>query len=333
MKIGIFSFREYEEPFLKLAFDKLKGIKVVTQSAALNAQTIALAHGCEACCCFVSDDLSQTVIEGLAKAGVKLIALRSAGFNHVDIEAAKKAGITVMRVPAYSPYAVAEFAVGLILALNRKYHRAYAHVQEHNFSLNGLMGFDLHGKTVGVVGTGKIGRAFARIMLGFGCHVLATDIEHDPELVKLGVSYVTLESLYQHADIISLHCPLYDKTKHLINKKAIASMKDGVMLINTSRGGLIHTAALIDGLKSGKIGYLGLDVYEEEEHLFFRDLSNTVIHDDVYLRLQTFPNVMLTGHQAFFTAEAMTRIYQTTADNVRAYSTGALGTVADNMVV
>jgi D-lactate dehydrogenase len=256
------------------------------------------------------------VVEVLADQGIGVLALRSTGFNHVDLRAAEARGLTVIRVPEYSPYAVAEHAVGLLLALVRRLHRAHARVREGNFSLRGLLGFDLHGRTVGVVGTGRIGTVFARILRGFGCRILAHDPVPSPALVEEGVCYVSFDALLEGSDIVSLHCPLTPETHHLIDADALARMRPGVTLLNTSRGGLVDTRALIDGLKSGRIGHLGLDVYEEEGDLFFEDLSDTVIQDDVFARLLTFPNVLVTGHQAFFTEEALAAIADTTLRNL-----------------
>ena len=261
---------------------------------------------------------------------MKLVALRCAGFNNVHLQTARRLGITVVRVPAYSPNAVAEHTVGLILALNRKLPRAYNRVREGNFSLQGLLGFDLHGKTAGVVGTGQIGRQVAKILSGFDCRLLAHDVREDPQCLDNGVTYLPLDELFAEADIVSLHCPLLPDTMHLVNDAAIKSMKTGVMLINTSRGGLVDTRAVIRGLKSGKIGYLGLDVYEEEDDLFFEDLSASVIQDDTFMRLLTFPNVLITGHQAFFTSNALEEIARVTADNIAAYASGRS---LDNQVI
>jgi D-lactate dehydrogenase len=270
----------------------------------------------------VNDALDRTVLETLAAHGTRLVALRSAGFNNVDLAAARDLGITVARVPAYSPHAVAEHAVGLILALDRKIHRAYARVREGNFSLSGLVGFDLFGRTVGVVGTGKIGLAFARIMAGFGCRLLATDPARSTEAEGLGVRYVELDELLAGSDVVSLHCPLTPETRHLLDARRIRLMRRGAMLINTGRGALVETRAVIDGLKSGHIGHLGLDVYEEEEALFFEDRSQVVIQDDVFMRLLTFPNVIVTAHQGFFTREALHNIAETTLANVTAFERG-----------
>lgn len=239
------------------------------------------------------------------------------GFNNVDLEAAREFGMQVCRVPAYSPQAVAEHAVAMILTLNRKTHKAYNRVREQNFSLNGLLGFDMHGKTVGVLGTGNIGKAFCKIMIGFGCRVLAFDIQRDSELEKMNVEYLPLDQVFSKSDILSLHCPLNDTTRHIVNEQSIASMKKGVMLINTSRGALIDTKAAIGALKSKHIGYLGIDVYEQEEKIFFRDLSATIIEDDIIQRLMSFPNVLITAHQAFFTEEALQQIASTTLNNIK----------------
>ena len=283
--------------------------------------TAPLAAGYPAVCAFVNDTLDAEVLRALEQHGTRLVALRSAGFNHVDLEAADALGLTVARVPAYSPHAVAEHAVALILGLNRKLCRAYNRVREGNFSLEGLMGFDLHGRTVGVIGTGRIGVLFAGIMRGFGCEIVAYDPYPNPDAEAV-LTYVSLDELVARSDIVSLHCPLTPATRHLIDARALARMRDGVMLINTSRGQLVDTAAVIEGLKSGRIGHLGLDVYEEEEDLFFQDLSARVIQDDVFSRLLTFPNVLVTGHQGFFTHEAVVDIAETTLANVSAFASG-----------
>jgi D-lactate dehydrogenase len=282
-------------------------------------KTAALAKDFDAICVFVNDSVHAAVLEKLKENVVKLVALRCAGFNNVDINRADELGIGVVRVPAYSPYAVAEHALGLMLALNRKFHKAYTRVRDGNFALDGLMGFDLHGKTIGVIGTGKIGRIFIDLIRGFSNEILAYDKFPDKELEASGVKYVGLQELYSQSDVISLHCPLNHETYHIINDYAIETMKQNVMIINTSRGKLIDTGSVIDGLKSGKVGYLGLDVYEEEEALFFEDLSETVIQDDQFVRLQTFPNVLITAHQAFFTKEAIQNIAQTTFENIAEY--------------
>jgi D-lactate dehydrogenase len=288
----------------------------------LTAETVKLAEGFSAVCAFVNDQLGEPVLAALAGGGTRLVALRSAGFNHVDLAAAARLGLTVARVPAYSPYAVAEHTVGLILSLNRKLHKSYARVREGNFSLESLLGFDLFERTVGIIGTGKIGAVVARILHGFGCRLLAHDVHENADVKSLGARYVPLDELYAAADIITLHCPLTPQTYHLIDDAAHAKMKPGVMLINTSRGALVDTQAAIDGLKHGRIGYLGLDVYEEEEDLFFQDLSNRVIQDDVFSRLLTFPNVLVTAHQAFFTREALAAIAAQTIANLSAFERG-----------
>jgi D-lactate dehydrogenase len=291
-------------------------------SCPLTPDTINLAGDDPCVCVFVHDQLNHTVIKALHNKGVKLIALRCAGFNNVDLKAAKEFGITVVRVPAYSPEAVAEHAIGLMLSLSRKIHRAYNRVREGNFSLNGLLGFELHKKTIGIVGTGRIGTALARILTGFGAKVIATDIAPCEACNELGVEYVSFDELCQRSDVISLHCPLTPDTYHLVNQQAIELMQHNVMIINTSRGAVIDTQAVIKGLKQNKIGYLGLDVYEQEEHLFFEDLSDKVITDDVFERLLTFPNVLITGHQAFFTEEAMINIAHTTLQNISCFEQG-----------
>lgn len=320
MRVAVFSTKPYDRTFLDRANER-HGHELLYLDARLTTETAPLVAGFETVCAFVNDRLDSGVLALLQGGGTRLIALRSAGFNNVDLPEAERLGMTVARVPAYSPHAVAEHAVALVLSLNRMTYRAYNRVREGNFSLDGLLGFDLYGKTVGVVGTGKIGLIFADIMHGFGCRVLAADPcpSHD---AKTFVEYVTFDRLLADSDIVSLHCPLTPQTNHLIDARAIAQMKDGVMLINTGRGRVIDTRAVIDGLKSGKIGRLGLDVYEEEEQLFFQDLSQHVIADDLFMRLTTFPNVLITGHQAFFTTEALTNIAETTLDNITAFERG-----------
>ena len=316
MKIAIFSTHKFEKNFLNDA-NKISGHELVYIDAVLNEQTVSLASGCDVVAAFVSDKLDRKNLEKLKSLGIKLIALRSAGFNHVDLKAASELGLPVVRVPEYSPYAVAEHAVCLILALNRKIHKAYNRIKEFNFTLDGLVGFDLHGKTVGVIGTGKIGSAFARIMMGFGCRVLTYDLKVNQSLQ--GVQNTTLEDIYKNSDIISLHVPLTPKTHHIINKNSLDLMKENVLLINTGRGALIDTQALIQSLKKEKIGAAGLDVYEEEEGIFFNDLSDKVLQDDVLARLLTFPNVLITAHQAFLTVEALSNIAATTLQNISDY--------------
>lgn len=319
MKIAFFSTKSYDREFFNRY---VTTHEIIYFEAQLNEQTADLVSGCNAVCVFVNDKLNKAVIDQLKANGIKLIALRCAGFNNVDLEAAKASNISVVRVPAYSPYAVAEHAVALILTLNRKTHKAYNRVREGNFSLERLTGFDLYGKTVGVIGTGKIGHAFCNIMLGFGCKVLAFDLFENKELAAEGVGYLPLIDVLQQSDILSLHCPLNEQTKQIINVQTTGMMKEGVMLINTSRGGLIDTQVVIEALKSGKIGYLGLDVYEQEEKLFFKDLSENVIQDDMIMRLLSFPNVLITSHQGFFTEEALTQIAQVTLANVDAFEAG-----------
>ncbi|MBC6430154.1 2-hydroxyacid dehydrogenase [Nostoc sp. HG1] len=315
MKVAVFSTKVYDRKFLSDANSPAQH-ELVFFEPRLNRDTAILAAGFGAVCVFVHDQVDAPTLELLASRGTRLVVLRCAGFNNVDLQAAADLGITVVRVPAYSPYGVAEHAVGLILSLNRKIHRAYNRVREGNFSLDGLLGFNLHERTVGIVGTGKIGLILGQIMKGFGCHILAYDVYRNPELEALGGKYVELSELFANSDIISLHCPLIPETHHLINAEAIEQIKPGVMLINTSRGALIDTQAVIEGLKSGKIGYLGVDVYEQESELFFEDLSGEIIQDDIFQRLTTFPNVLITGHQAFFTAEALHNIAETTFANI-----------------
>lgn len=317
MKVAVFSSKPYDEQHLSRVNQNIHDL--VFFEPHLNEQTAPLSQGFDAVCCFVNDTLSESVIYTLKDNGIKCIAMRCAGYNNVDLAACEQAGIAVLRVPEYSPYAVAEHAVALLLDLNRNIHRAYTRVRENDYSLNGLLGFDLHGKTVGVVGTGKIGLAFINIMLGFGCNVLCYDPNPNPEVEKTAATYVPLDALLATSDIISLHCPLLPSTKHLINRQSIEQMKPGVMLLNTSRGGLIDTRAVIDALKTGHIGYLGLDVYEEEADLFFENNSNEILIDDQFARLLTFKNVMITGHQAFFTKEALTAIADVTLKNLTGF--------------
>jgi D-lactate dehydrogenase len=317
MKIAVFDTHRFEIESLTEAA-RPHGYELVLLEPRLTATTAALARGCEAVCSFVNDQVNEEALGILAAEGVRLVAIRAAGFNHVDLAAASRLGIRVVRVPAYSPHAVAEHAVCLLLALNRKIHRAAARVRELNFSLDGLVGFDLHGKTIGVVGTGRIGAVFARIMLGFGCRVLACDRQPDPALAALpDLAYAELPDLLGRSDVVSLHVPLTPGTRHLIDQRAFASMKPGVILLNTGRGALIETRALIDALKAGRVGAAGLDVYEEEENVFFQDLSGKVLQDDVLARLLTFPNVLITAHQAFLTREALGNIADTTGDRTR----------------
>ncbi|WP_372622929.1 2-hydroxyacid dehydrogenase [Falsiroseomonas sp.] len=318
MRIAVFSAKPYDRRFLEAAAKGAHDFAWI--EARLDPATARLAEGAGAACLFVNDRADAAALEVLAAGGVKLLALRSAGFNHVDLAAAQRLGLAVGRVPAYSPEAVAEHAVALILTLNRNIHRAYNRVREGNFALDGLLGFDLHGRTVGIVGTGQIGTAFARIMRGFGCRLLGHDPHQNPDCVALGLEYRPLNELLAEADIVSLHCPLTPATRHLMDAERLAWMKRGAMLVNTSRGAILDTAAVIRALKSGRLGHLGLDVYEEEEKLFFEDLSGTVIADDVFARLLTFPNVLITGHQGFFTEQAMRAIAETTLANVESFA-------------
>lgn len=320
MKIAVFSTCQYDEDFLN-RFNT--GHALTYLVVPLNERTAPLAKGFDAVCVFVNDSLNAAVLATLHENGVRLIVLRCAGFNNVDIAAAGRLNIPVLRVPAYSPEAVAEHALALILTLNRKTHKAYNRIREGNFSLERLMGFNLHGRKVAVIGTGNIGKAFCRILAGFGCRISAYDIRPDPELAAAGVVYGDLPDVLNEADIVSLHCPLTESTRHLINAQTLSLFKQNAMLINTSRGGLIHTADVIDALKTGRLGYLGLDVYEQEGTLFFRDHSEGVIQDELILRLISFPNVLITSHQGFFTQEAMEEIAVTTFTNIDAFGRGA----------
>jgi D-lactate dehydrogenase len=314
MKVAIFGTQFYERDYFnKYNIDTRH--KLIFFNESLNSETADLAKGFDAVCLFVTAVLDKTCIEKLSNIGIKLIDLRSAGYNNVDLKAAKKHNIKVLRIPAYSPQAVAEYAVAMILTLNRKTHKAYNQVRENNFSLQKLMGFNLFGKTVGVVGTGKIGRAFCTIMIGFGCKIIAFDIKENEGLKQKGVLYKTFDELLAQSDIISIHCPLNEKTNHLFDKKAFDKIKKGAMIINTSRGALINSEDAIEALKKELIGYLGMDVYENESHLFFKDLSQTVIQDDIFERLLSFHNVLITPHQAFYTEEAVTEIAKISIKN------------------
>lgn len=318
MNLAVFSTKPYDKEY----FEKFKNeydIKISYYETSLKPNTAKLTKDFDAVCVFVNDVINKKTVEIIAKKGVKLIALRCAGFNNVDLDACKENNIKVVRVPAYSPEAVAEHAMALILTLNRKTHKAYNRVREGNFSLTNLIGFNLHKKVVGVVGTGKIGAAFCSIAKGFGCEVLAFDINKNKELEKNGVKYVSLDDLFNQSDVISLHCPLNEQTKHIVEKTSIEKMKKGVLLVNTSRGALVNTKDVIAGLKSKKIAFLGIDVYEQEENLFFNDLSESIIKDDLLMRLNSFPNVLITSHQAFFTVEAMTEITTTTLNNIKEF--------------
>ena len=334
MKVAIFSTKNYDREFLGAA--NASRHELCFFEPHLNEETAGLAAGFDAVCVFVNDQVNAAVIARLHSLGVRLIALRCAGYNNVDLAVATKYGIMVVRVPAYSPYAVAEHTIALMLALNRKLHRAYNRVREGNFALDGLLGFDMRGKTVGVIGTGQIGTVVTQILTGFGCPTLAFDPIPSEICRSAGVRYVGLNELFAESDIITLHCPLTPENKYIINAAAITRMKDGVMVINTSRGSLLDTVAIIEALKSGKIGYLGLDVYEEEEEIFFEDRSGLILSDDVFARLLTFPNVIITGHQAFFTREALENIAATTIENITRFEQGqALGNhlLADSGVI
>nr|WP_173495320.1 MULTISPECIES: 2-hydroxyacid dehydrogenase [unclassified Marinobacterium] len=315
MKAIVFSARKDEKSYLIDAFGA-SGHEVMFEEVHLNRKTAELAAGFDAVVVFVNDQLDESCLERLAELSVKTVALRCAGYNNVNLDAAKRLGLSVVRVPAYSPYAVAEHALTLLMTLNRHVHKAYNRVREGNFLLDGLVGRDIHRKTVGVVGTGNIGSVFCQIMRGFDCRLLAYDPNPSQDLIEQGVEYVELDSLLEQSDFISLHCPLTAQTHHVISERALALMKPKAMLINTSRGGLVDTKAVINALKQGGLSGLAIDVYEEESDLFFEDQSNRVIADDDLMRLMTFPNVIVTGHQAFLTEEALTNIAQTTANNL-----------------
>ena len=305
------------KPYDREGFDAAnRDHRLVYLDARLDASTVELASGADAVCVFVNDTVDTSVLESLSSAGVRCVALRCAGYNNVDLDAAERLGVVVVHVPAYSPNAVAEHTLALILALNRRIHRAYNRVRDGNFALDGLVGFDMAGKTVGVVGTGRIGAIVARLLWHLRCRVLAVDPYHDEHLLELGVEYVEMEQLLAESDLISLNCPLTPETHHLIDADAVAAMRPGVMLVNTGRGALVDTQAVVAGLKSGHIGSLALDVYEEEADLFFEDRSDEILDDDVFARLLTFPNVLITAHQAFLTHEALSAIAETTLANV-----------------
>ncbi|SNB61680.1 D-lactate dehydrogenase [Arboricoccus pini] len=321
MRVAVFSAKRYDREFLTEA-NRAFGHELIFHEVMLEPHTVTLAEGFPAVSVFVNDLVDREVLTGLSAGGTRFIATRSTGFNHIDLAAARDLGLRVARVESYSPYAVAEFAVGLILALNRKIHRAYNRTREGNFELDGLLGFDLRGRRVGVIGTGKIGRVFASIMQGFGCEIVGFDPFPNPAFEALGGHYLTSAELMATSDIVSLHCPLTDATRHIVDAEALAQARPGLLLINTSRGGLVDTLAAIEALKAGRIGGLGIDVYEQEASLFFRDHSSDVIGDDVIQRLVSFPNVIVTGHQAFFTREAIDTICATTLANVRAFEAG-----------
>jgi len=315
MRVTFFSAKSYDEKFFKLE-NEAGTHELVFYEFKLGPDSARLAEGSSAVCAFVNDLLDRETLAILKSGGTDYIALRCAGFNNVDLVAAGELGLKVVRVPAYSPHAVAEHTLALLLALNRRLYRSYNRVREGNFSLQGLVGFDIFGLIVGIIGTGTIGVEVIRLFKGFGCEVLCYDVHQNPRAIELGGRYVELETLFEQTDIISLHCPLFESTHHMIDAAAIQKMKPGVTLLNTSRGALIDTSAVIEGLKSGRIGNLGIDVYEEEENLFFEDQSGEVMQDDVFARLLTFPNVMITGHQAFFTSNALTQIARVTLSNL-----------------
>jgi len=321
MKVAFFSSKSYDKEYFNLHNRDGKH-DLTFFEVSLNPDTIDLTNGYEAICVFVNDKVDALAIDKLAENGVKIIALRCAGYNNVDLKAAHDKNIKVVRVPAYSPEAVAEHAVALIMTLNRKIHKAFNRVREGNFSIEKLTGFNLYKKTVGVIGTGKIGIAFCNIMLGFGCKIIAYDPYESDALKEKGIQYASLDELFEKSDIISLHCPLTLKTQHLLNSGAFSKMKEGVMIINTSRGALIKTSDAIEALKKRRIGYLGIDVYEEEEKLFFKDLSEFLIQDEILLRLIGFPNVLITAHQGFLTQEALTQISTTTLNNITCFEKG-----------
>ncbi|MEJ6476076.1 2-hydroxyacid dehydrogenase [Pseudoalteromonas piscicida] len=318
MRIALFSSQNYEVPFFKQATAPFSHLEISFISESLNENTVALCQGYDAICVFVNDVVNAEVIAQLSEYGIKTIALRCAGFNNVDIKAAKQHQIDVVRVPAYSPEAVAEHCIALMLTLSRKTHKAYNRVREDNFDLNGLLGFNIYNKTVGIIGCGKIGQALVSILNGFGANVLV----YDPNIGEGPYTLVSLDILLAQSDIISLHCPLNEHTYHIIDDAAFAKMKPGVMLINTSRGALLDSKACISALKSKQLGYLGLDVYEQESELFFKNHSEEIIQDDVFSRLVSFPNVLVTGHQGFFTKEALKQIASVTCENLDAARQG-----------
>ncbi|MFN8769316.1 MAG: 2-hydroxyacid dehydrogenase [Neisseriaceae bacterium] len=322
MKIAIFSTHKFDKKYFNL--HNIYNLEFTFIENTINQDSLKLAQKHDAICVFANDKVDQTIIAILSDMNIKLIALRSAGFDNIDLLSAKQYNIPVVRVPAYSPYSVAEHAVAMILTLNRKTHKAYNQVKERNFTLDNLLGFDLFGKTVGIIGCGKIGSAFAKIMLGFGCNVMIYDPYINDKIVAFGAKYINLEKLLNISDIISLHCPLTENNFHLINSETIYQMKQGVCLINTGRGGLINTVDVKNAILNSKIGLLGLDVYEHEKDIFFKDLSNNVINDLIILELLMFPNVLITSHQGFFTHEALTKIATTTIENIYKFFTGKI---------
>ena len=321
MRIALFSSKSYDQEYFDCE-NKEFGYEIIYYEGSLKPSSSKLAAGFDTVCVFVNDRINRETIISLHESEVKLIALRCAGFNNIDLQASEEFDIRVMRVPAYSPHAVAEHTVALILSLNRKIHKAYNRVRDNNFSLERLEGFDIYGRTVGVIGTGNIGSVFAGIMKGFGCKVIAFDINKNPLLTENGIEYTDLPTLFKNSDIISLHCPLNPSTNQIINKNTLSMMKKGVMLINTSRGKLINTADVIESLRNRHLGYLGIDVYAEEEKIFFKDLSERIIDDEMISMLMTFPNVLITAHQAFMTHEALVQIARTTLQNIKDFSMG-----------
>ncbi len=318
MRIAIFSTKPYDQATLQTTPGAAQH-QFTFLKARLEPESVALAASHDAVCAFVNDVLDRTVLAQLHELGIKLVVMRCAGFNNVDLPAAKELGITVARVPEYSPFSVAEHTVGMMLSLNRHLHRAYNRVRERNFALEGLLGFDMHGRTAGVIGTGKIGSQVCRILVGIGCKVICYDKFIDESLISENLRYAPLDEVLRESEILTLHCPLTPETHHLVNPVSLEQMKPGVMLINTSRGGLLDTKAVLGALKSGKIGYLGLDVYEDEAELFFEDRSGVVLQDDIFARLLTFSNVLITGHQAFFTRDALDKIASVTLDNITTF--------------
>ena len=323
MKVALFSTQHFERPFFLQANNKFCH-ELFFHNEALHQETAPMAHGFPAVCAFVNDKLDAATLSALVAGGTRLVTLRSAGYNNVDLPAADKLKITLMRVPAYAPAAIAEYAVALMLTLNRHIHQAYNRVREGNFDLNNLVGFNMSGKTVGIVGTGKIGTALAHIMKGFGCELLGYDVYHNPACIELGLRYADLPTLLAQSDIISIHCPLTPETKHLVNEQTIQLMKPGTMLINTARGAIVDASAVIEALKKkDRLSYFGMDVYEEEGPLLFSDRSSTIIQDDVFERLTTLPNVVVTGHQAFLTREALAQIADITLGNISDFEAGS----------
>jgi len=323
MKIACFSVHDFERKYLE-SWAKSLSLEIDLYTVQLGIETLELAKGYEVISCWASDDLGENSLRTLQESGLKMVSLRSAGFSHLNVETARELKLIVARVPSYSPEAIAEHAFGLLMCLNRHYPRAFQRVKDFNFTLEGLEGVTLHGKTVGIIGVGLIGQAFARIMAGVGCKLLLHDVQSNDELAKsLGAQYVSLEELLKSSDVVSLHCPLNDKTKYLLNKETLSLMKNGSFLLNTGRGGLIETKALIENLKNNKFRGVGLDVYEYEEGVFFKDHSSLGLTDESLLRLMSFPNVLITSHQAFFTEEALENIARISLENIEAFLNGS----------